>query len=61
MSRASKLTLAGFSTFALSTIVFVHFQQQSEKAVCVLTFPFPLSLSLRFSRNCICFGVIGRE
>jgi len=34
MSRAAKLTLLGASTFALSTIIFVHFQQRSEKAVC---------------------------
>jgi protein PET117 len=33
MSRAAKLTLAGSSLFAISTIVFVHFQQQAEKAV----------------------------
>ncbi|EMR65219.1 putative cytochrome c oxidase assembly protein [Eutypa lata UCREL1] len=31
MSRTSKLTLAGTSLFAASTIVFVHFQQKSEK------------------------------
>ncbi|KAJ2976965.1 hypothetical protein NQ176_g4638 [Zarea fungicola] len=31
MSRASKLTLLGTSLFAASTIVFVHFQQRSEK------------------------------
>ena len=34
MSRAAKLTLAGASTFAVSTIIFVHFQQRAEKAVC---------------------------
>jgi hypothetical protein len=33
MSRAAKLTLLGSSVFALSTIVFVHYAQQSEKAV----------------------------
>jgi hypothetical protein len=33
MSRASKLTLAGTSVFAVTTIVFVHFQQRAEKAV----------------------------
>lgn len=32
MSRASKLTLAGTSLFAVGTVFFVHFQQQSEKA-----------------------------
>lgn len=32
MSRASKLTLAGTSLFAVGTVYFVHFQQQSEKA-----------------------------
>jgi len=32
MSRAAKFTLAGTSLFALSTIVFVHFQQQAERA-----------------------------
>lgn len=34
MSRASKLTLAGTSLFALGTVFLVHFQQQAEKAVC---------------------------
>jgi protein PET117 len=33
MSRAAKLTLAGTSLFALSTIIFVHYSQQAEKAV----------------------------
>jgi len=33
MSRASKLTLMGTSLFAVTTVVFVHFQQQAEKAV----------------------------
>jgi len=32
MSRAAKLTLAGTSLFAVTTIVFVHYAQQSEKA-----------------------------
>ncbi|KAH8887843.1 cytochrome c oxidase assembly protein [Thozetella sp. PMI_491] len=32
MSRASQLTLLGTSLFAASTIVFVHFQQKTEKA-----------------------------
>lgn len=32
MSRASKLTLTGTSLFAITTVIFVHFQQQSEKA-----------------------------
>lgn len=32
MSRAAKLTLAGTSLFAISTVFFVHFQQQAEKA-----------------------------
>ncbi|KAK7747627.1 hypothetical protein SLS62_009038 [Diatrype stigma] len=31
MSRASQLTLAGTSLFAAGTILFVHFQQKSEK------------------------------
>ncbi|KAL7623550.1 hypothetical protein AAE478_007233 [Parahypoxylon ruwenzoriense] len=31
MSRASKLTLAGTSLFAVGTVVFVHFQQKFEK------------------------------
>ncbi|KAL2148987.1 hypothetical protein VTH82DRAFT_1673 [Thermothelomyces myriococcoides] len=31
MSRASKLTLLGTSLFALSTVVFVHFQQKAEQ------------------------------
>jgi len=50
MSRASKLTLAGFSTFALSTIGFVHYTQQAEKAVRpppTTSFPFIIS-GLRF-------------
>ena len=33
MSRVAKLTLAGSSLFALSTIVFVHYTQQAEKTV----------------------------
>jgi protein PET117 len=33
MSRASKLTLAATSLFAASTVVFVHFQQKSERLV----------------------------
>ncbi|KAI1118508.1 cytochrome c oxidase assembly protein [Nemania sp. NC0429] len=31
MSRASQLTLLGTSLFAVSTVIFVHFQQKSEK------------------------------
>ncbi|OTA90409.1 hypothetical protein M434DRAFT_398037 [Hypoxylon sp. CO27-5] len=31
MSRASKLTLAGTSLFAVSTVIIVHFQQKMEK------------------------------
>ncbi|KAJ4294712.1 hypothetical protein N0V88_004946 [Collariella sp. IMI 366227] len=31
MSRASKLTLMGTSLFALSTVVFVHYQQKAEQ------------------------------
>jgi hypothetical protein len=34
MSRASKLTLLGTSLFAATTVIFVHFQQKSEKEVC---------------------------
>lgn len=33
MSQASKLTLAGTSLFALSTVFFVHYYQQAEKSV----------------------------
>lgn len=33
MSKASKLTLAGTLSFAIGTVVFVHFQQQAEKNV----------------------------
>ena len=33
MSRASKLTLLGTSAFAITTVVFVHFQQNAEKQV----------------------------
>jgi len=32
MSKAAKLTFTGFSIFAASTIIFVHFQQSSEKS-----------------------------
>ncbi|PQE18282.1 cytochrome c oxidase assembly protein [Rutstroemia sp. NJR-2017a WRK4] len=32
MSRAAKLTLLGSSLFAASTIVFVHYAQNAEKA-----------------------------
>ncbi|PSS20680.1 hypothetical protein M430DRAFT_120659 [Amorphotheca resinae ATCC 22711] len=32
MSRAAKLTLAGSSLFAIATVAFVHYAQQSEKA-----------------------------
>jgi len=32
MSRASKLTLGATSLFAVTTIVFVHFQQRAEQA-----------------------------
>ncbi|KAI2605682.1 uncharacterized protein GGS25DRAFT_351260 [Hypoxylon fragiforme] len=31
MSRASKLTLAGTSLFAVGTVILVHFQQNMEK------------------------------
>lgn len=31
MSQASKLTLGATSLFALGTVIFVHFQQQSER------------------------------
>ncbi|CAN8106333.1 unnamed protein product [Discula destructiva] len=31
-SRGSKIALAGTSLFAVTTIIFVHFQQQSEKS-----------------------------
>lgn len=44
-SRASKLTLLATSTFAIGTVVFVHFQQQAEKAVC-LSFFLPVSSPL---------------
>jgi protein PET117 len=42
MSRAAKLTLAGSSLFAVSTIFFVHFQQKAEKAVSTSPIPSPL-------------------
>ncbi|CAD6499568.1 BgTH12-03679 [Blumeria graminis f. sp. triticale] len=32
MSRASRLTLAGTSLFALTTVIFVHYAQGVEKA-----------------------------
>ncbi|SPO07157.1 related to cytochrome c oxidase assembly factor [Cephalotrichum gorgonifer] len=32
MSRASKITLGATSLFALSTVVFVHFQQEAERS-----------------------------
>lgn len=35
MSRAAKLTLLGTSLFAAGTIVFVHYAQTAEKAVCL--------------------------
>jgi protein PET117 len=49
MSRAAKLTLAGTSLFAISTVFFVHYAQQAEKSVrplffSPLTCPSPLSL-----------------
>ncbi|KKY33726.1 putative cytochrome c oxidase assembly protein [Diaporthe ampelina] len=31
-SRGSKIALAGTSLFAVTTIIFVHFQQQAEKS-----------------------------
>lgn len=46
MSRASKLTLLGTSLFAVSTVVFVHFQQQAEKAVSSVPSP-------NYSRACV--------
>lgn len=47
-SRGSKIALAGTSLFAVSTIIFVHFQQQAEKAVSCTTndAPPPLDVSL---------------
>ena len=39
MSRASQLTLAGTSLFAVGTIIMVHFQQKFEKQVCASTYP----------------------
>ena len=39
MSRASKLTLLGTSAFALGTVFFVHWQQKSEKEVCLSYLP----------------------
>lgn len=38
-SRSSKLALAGTSLFAVTTIVFVHFQQSAEKSVRYLSLP----------------------
>ena len=40
MSRASKLTLAGASLFAITTVIFVHHTQSAEKAVCNAFCPF---------------------
>jgi protein PET117 len=37
MSRASKMTLLGTSLFAMTTVVFVHFQQKAEQQVRVLS------------------------
>lgn len=45
-SRGSKIALAGTSLFAVTTIVFVHFQQQAEKSVRSLGLLSPLSHSL---------------
>lgn len=49
MSRASKLTLAGTSLFAVSTIIFVHFQQTAEQSV--RRPPFRLSCTPQASSN----------
>lgn len=38
-SRGSKIALASTSLFAVTTIVLVHFQQSSEKAVCIPNAP----------------------
>lgn len=54
MSRAAKLTLGGSSLFALSTIVFVHYAQQAEKAVC-------LPLLCQFLPRLPQFNLRGRE
>lgn len=43
MSLASKLTLAGTSLFAVSTILFVHYAQNAEKAVMSPKHPLPRS------------------
>lgn len=40
-SRGSKIALAGTSLFAVTTIIFVHFQQQAEKNVRNTIFSFP--------------------
>ena len=49
MSRASKLTLAGASLFAITTVIFVHHTQSAEKAVCNTLFYPPIpSASLSF-------------
>lgn len=37
MSRASKISLAATSLFALSTIGIVHFQQKAERSVSSVT------------------------
>ena len=39
MSRASKLTLLGTSLFAATTVIFVHYQQKTEKEVRMHTIP----------------------
>jgi protein PET117 len=61
MSRASKLTLMGTSLFALSTVVFVHFQQKWEQEVCTIhnqprhpgfSLPFIYRKCKRSSSNC---------
>lgn len=51
MSHAAKLTLLSASTFAVSTIIFVHFQQQSEKAVILLSLFLPSPLNPFHSQN----------
>ena len=50
MSRAAKLTLAGTSVGAVGIVALVHYQQNSEKAVSILSrldFPIPEAYDLQ--------------
>lgn len=52
-SRGSKLALAGTSLFAVTTIVFVHFQQQAEKSVRYLASRHVLSVPPSLTQSCL--------